>query len=918
MKFKKFRLLEAITVTVSFVILICMASGCATTSSTDTQIETLPVADGVKLITDIMTDEDSAAFHVTVVANRPLTYTAVKQVSPLGIIFYFPKTALDIQNRTIAIDSSTVSNITASELEQKGSAARVEIQLKEDTIYDVVPAGNGIKVSFTKPQPAVPSIVTAEKPDEPKEEIEAKPEAIDLNAQPAASKLESVYTVESDKDTKIKLLANGVIKDYKSFTITKPQRIVFDISGLKLSQPQKKEQQIPVNDKWVKTVRYFEHPDKIRIVIDTTKAEPAPFAAIPVENGLLIQVGSDVLPAVQAAKKVVEVKDEPPTPVTSSKPSVKPENVKSSLASAWVNRIDFAGEPDGKSTLIIGTTHPIQYNIKKESDKRIQLKLLDTQIPDYRKRPLITTRFQSAVDRILPFEAPALKNTTLFAIELREAVPYSVEQSDNLLMVHFESSSISPKPLDEAKLPAWQTVMSQTMLTATAPEKPVEKFSETATTVKPAAKEVVQVEEPVTGTVKEYTGEKISLDFYDTDIKNVFRILREVSRKNFAIDKGVAGKVTLTLEQPVPWDQVLDLILKMNGLGMTHEGDIIRIAQQETLEKEFKLLQEKLAAERKAKRDEEKEGKELEPLVTEYISVNYANASNEVLPKVKPLSTKGRGDITVDNRNNQLIVTDIASVIEQIRQVVKKIDKVTPQVLIEARIVEATNDFTRRIGTQWGVKGNLNQNVSNTLGGTLSYEMSATNPIVLPKGSIGINFTRLAGTPFELINARLSASETENDINIISAPRILTLNNKEAVIRQGLEFPYNRFVDGEVRTEWKEVELSLKVQPLVTPDQRVNLLLKVTNNELGGATITGEQTITTKEAETELLVNDGETIVIGGIRKAYKWNTIDGVPAMKDIPVLGWLFKSKEITDKKDELLIFITPQIVQLEQREG
>ncbi len=168
--------------------------------------------------------------------------------------------------------------------------------------------------------------------------------------------------------------------------------------------------------------------------------------------------------------------------------------------------------------------------------------------------------------------------------------------------------------------------MTQTTLAAAEPEKPTGQQPTSA--VMPAQKEsAVIVEEPITGETKEYTGEKIALDFYDTDIKNVFRILREVSRKNFAIDKGVAGKVTLTLDQPVPWDQVLDLILKMNGLGMTYEGDIIRIAKQETIEKELKSLQAKLAAERKARRDEQKEVKELEPLVTEYIAVNYANAS---------------------------------------------------------------------------------------------------------------------------------------------------------------------------------------------------------------------------------------------------------------------------------------------------
>jgi type IV pilus assembly protein PilQ len=353
----------------------------------------------------------------------------------------------------------------------------------------------------------------------------------------------------------------------------------------------------------------------------------------------------------------------------------------------------------------------------------------------------------------------------------------------------------------------------------------------------------------------------------------------------------------------------------MNGLGMTYEGDIIRIAKQETIEKELKSLQAKLAAERKAKRDEQKEVKELEPLATEYIAVNYANATSEILPKVKPVLTKDRGLISVDDRNNQLIVTDVAGVIDQIRDIVKKIDQVTPQVLIEARVVEATNTFTRAIGTQWGVTGGPNDSLTNTLGGALTYNMSATNPSAAPLGTVGINFTRLLGTPFSLINARLTASESEGDLNIISAPKILTLNNKKATIKQGVKYPYNKLVDGETRTEFINVDLLLEVEPLVTPDRRIAMKLKVTNNELG-AIVNGQQSFTTKEAETELLVNDGETIVIGGIRKTTKRNDVSGVPVMKDIPILGWLFKSKGITDNKEELLIFITPQIVQLEQR--
>lgn len=946
MKYKKMESSIICGVTVFLMVLMLVVTGCASTSAIS-QAETSPDSGLFKLITSITPGEDSEFFYVTVAADQPLTYTSVKQVSPLGIIFYFPETSLGAIQTDYTFENDTVEGIKASQLTEKGSASRIQIQLKKDVTYSVTRAGDGLKIAFAKP---VIVALLEKKETGKQEDIEIKKEeeeeeeeqkAVDLNSLPAASKLESIYTVQSEKSTKIKIMADGVIKNYKSFTIATPARIVFDIFKLQPAQQQKKELLIPVNTEWVKSVRYFGYPDKLRLVIDTSTPYLTSFSAVPAENGLLIQVGSGVMMTASApTKKEAEtappqLKTEPPMVAdkkTGEPPKTAPIKVAEAapmpvkaelpvkekptlpLAPAWVNRIDFSSEPAGKSTLIIGTTRPIQYDIKKETDKRIQLKLLDTNLPDYRKRPLITTRFQSAVDRILPFDAPALKDTSLFAIELRESVPYAVEQTDNLLMVHFEASTVPPKPLDEAKLPEWQTVMTQTTLAAVQPEKPTVPQPPAAARPEPKEAKVI-VEEPISGVVKEYTGEKIALDFYDTDIKNVFRILREVSRKNFAIDKGVAGKVTLTLEQPVPWDQVLDLILKMNGLGMTYEGDIIRIAKQETIEQELKSLQAKLAAERKAKRDEQKEVKELEPLATEYIAVNYANATSEILPKVKPVLTKDRGLISVDDRNNQLIVTDVAGVIDQIRDIVKKIDQVTPQVLIEARVVEATNTFTRAIGTQWGVTGGPNENVSDVLGGALTYDMSAINPPTSSLGTVGINFTRLLGTPFSLINARLSASETEGDLNIISAPKILTLNNKKATIKQGVKYPYNKLVDGETRTEFINVDLLLEVEPLVTPDRRIAMKLKVTNNELG-AIVNNQQSFTTKEAETELLVNDGETIVIGGIRKTTKRNDVSGVPVMKDIPVLGWLFKSKGITDNKEELLIFITPQIVQLEQR--
>jgi len=557
--------------------------------------------------------------------------------------------------------------------------------------------------------------------------------------------------------------------------------------------------------------------------------------------------------------------------------------------SGWVNRIDFSGEKGGKSTIIIGTTIPAKYHLEKINDKKLLLYLYHSKLPDYRQRPLITTRFRSAVNRIIPFQTSAMKDKAGFIIELRQPVPYYIEHTDNLILFHFAASTIPPKPLDKANLPPWEKVLSQTITKA----KPVE------------AAETVEQKKMAVKTGK-FTGEKIALNFYETDIKNVFRILMDVSGKNFAIDKDVTGKVTLAFDKPVPWDQVLDLVLKMNGLGMVYEGDIIRIATLKTL----RIEQEERQAAFTAKQKLEAQKKTLEPMTTAYIPVNYANAKSDVLPHITV--TKGRGNVTVDARNNQIIITDIAEKIREARQIVKKIDKVTPQVMIEARIVEATDTFSREIGTQWQVSGTR---TDGSLGGTLGFDMSATNPPSSSLGAIGISFSRVVGNTFKIIDAKLSASESEGSVKIISAPKILTLDNKPAKIKQGLAYPYNKLdADGNTTTEFKDIALELEVTPHITPDDRVTMKIVIKNNEIG-AVINNQISFTTKEAYTELLVNDGDTIVIGGIRKTRKDINEKGLPFLRKLPVLGWLFKTDSKENTTDELLIFITPRVVQLKQ---
>jgi len=936
-------------------ITITLLAGCASNKKAN-----LKTAEAAKVISDVIISEDAKATTIRVKGNQPLTYTARKQDYPLGVHFYFPKTTLDNMKAVhYPPENDTVSFIRVKETEEKGKESWVFIALKKDIPYDTAADTDGLLIYFSKS-----ARQTADVPSQTDQSDTKK--AASKPVKPAGAPAKRITTVSATplrNNVAINIKADGTIKNYKSFTIDNPPRIVVDMLNIK--SPYQGEQRIAVKSQWVNSVRHFGHPAKVRLVVDTQKVYLSKFSATPIDNGLLIYVGELPKTAgdettksmiVQAPKPVaLKVKNNPgvgtslstPEKATAANPVKNEEESKPVVAQAtttvqtqskenpgaespqpasekapavksfrndqpaWLNRIDFSSEEAGKSAIIIGTTRPVNYEITKVGSKRVRLKLLDTNLPEYRKRALITTRFQSAVDRITPTQQPKTQDT-LVDIDLREAVPYFVKQTDNIIKVNFSPSTIPPKPYEDAKPPAWKRTASESAEDAKlqASKAGSSQFMPVAQPMAATSSGSLAQRIARAQTTKRYTGEKIALDFYDTDIKNVFRILREISGKNFAIDKNVTGKVTLTLERPVPWDQVLDLVLKMNQLGMTMEGDIIRIATLNTLAQEEKLRQAKLKAEQQALQQQ----KALEPLITEYIAVNYSDAKNEVLPHIKPILTEGRGKASVDTRNNQLILTDTAEKILQIREVVMKIDQVTPQVIIEARIVEANTAFTRDLGFDWGeiTAGPFNSgNTETTLRG-----LASNLPATIPSSVVGFDFVKLSGTPFSIIDAKLVVSETEGKTNIISAPKVVTLDNKKAAIKQGLEVPYlERDSSGNATVRFKDVDLLLEVTPNITPDDRIVMKIFVTKNDVVDPTA-DQPALSTNEAKTELLVDDGDTIVIGGIVKSSITYGEQGIPGLRKLGVLGWLFKSQSKTDSKNELLIFITPRIVQLEQK--
>ncbi|MDX9785630.1 MAG: type IV pilus secretin PilQ [Desulfobacterales bacterium] len=832
-----------------------------------------------KSITGIRTVNGENGVQVKIAGNGPLTYMSVKQPHPLAVVLYFKDTGLAGGTPKQATGSGVVSAINAADIAEGQS--RIEILLAEDVDYTVSREDGGLMVSFPnsgerETSPALSQMSETHLSEQPGSASEPP-----MNVASIATNLNSISAAPDEKSTIVTVAADGSIHNYKSFTLENPPRIVFELFGLKSQS--KGEQVIPVGSPWVKNVRYYAYPEKIRVVMDTTTPNLSRFGAWPVESGLIIRIGDegkrapvDGEVAISAPKQTVA---RPYQPV-SGKP-------------AWVNRIDFASEEAGKSTILIGTTEPAQYALKKVGDRLLRLTLDNTRLPEYRERPLITNRFQSAVDRILPVRKPGKPESAYFDIELREAVPYLVEQQDRLILVHFEASSVPPQSLHVKTLPEWESA-SKTALVANPPVS-VETIAEEAYA-------------PNIFAGKQFGGEKIALDFYETDLKNVFRILKEVSGKNFAIDKDVSGKVTLSFEKPVPWDQVMALILKMNQLGQVVDGDIIRIATLATLKKEEDERQAAIAAQQKAIEQQVA----LEPLITEYISVNYAKAKEEVLPHLQKIITEGRGNVTVDDRSNQIIITDVAAKIEQAKGMVKQLDNVTPQVIIEARIVEVNSSFSNELGISWNAQADNIQ--KNFLGGLVDWDVAMNYPVA-STGAIGFNFTRIAGTPL-ILDARLSASEVKGNAKIISAPKIVTLDNKKAKIKQGLEIAYfERDDSGGSSVKFKNVDLLLEVTPHVTPDKRVSMTIFITKNDVKGFE-GGIPTLSTNEAETELLVNDGDTIVIGGILKQSTSGGTDGYPGLSSIPVVSFLFKNTSSSGNNGELLIFITPQIVQLAQR--
>ena len=648
---------------------------------------------------------------------------------------------------------------------------------------------------------------------------------------------------------------------------------------------------------------------------------------------------AEMLPA--ASSETAEVADRP-APMVTSPPGPGPVK----LPSAMITAITFDTHTD-RSIVSFQTAGALpQVQVKQQQNPhRLALDIKPAQLSPTQEKAMIVHDLDSVVSHLeaVPL-TDAQEEAVKVVVYLRTAASFDVHQGQDAIRLALQPSSPSPtaaRATATARSPAAATLSpphlvpgpmmpAAALVAATAPRiaqmSPiVRRGAAPALTPSAASSAPVSQNEglPSGGSVTEsqmFTGEKISLDFQDADINDILRLIAEVGKVNIIAGGDVQGKITTRMTD-VPWDQALDVILKINGLAQERSGNIIRVAP---LEKFTNERQERL----KAQITEV----QAEPLVTRIVPANYA-AAKDLRPNLEKLLSK-RGTMIIDARTNTMIITDTQGSLDAVLALIEKLDRPTPQVMIEARIVESSRNFLRELGVQLGlaysqitdktfpnridVRGGVPA-ATNT--GGLSPPTAPANFLLdLPAavalgqgGAIGFSLASIGGA---ILDAQLSALESSGRGKIISSPKIATLDNTEAQIQSGRKIPVATVSAEGTKTEFVDANITLKVTPHVTPNEFIGMKITATKNEADFTQqVNGIPTITTREANTDMLVKDGDTVVIGGLYRRTIQSSRAGIPGLSSIPIIGYLFRKERQQDDSDELLIFLTPRIIRQDE---
>ena len=682
----------------------------------------------------------------------------------------------------------------------------------------------------------------------------------------SATRLEKVeLQPQPGEQLEVRLVLDGPAPQPVTFTIDNPARLAVDLPGTTIALDSRR---IDVKTGGVDSIVAAEASGRTRLVFNLDQMQP--YQTRVAGNAVIVTLGRGASAAVASAAAAATV-------ATSGAP----------VAGASIEKVDFRRGTDGAGRIIVRTNDTrVQASLKQEGG-RIVVDFPHTSLPDEQAQRYDVVDFATPVSS---FDVARTAIGTRIVVAAAGDYEQLAYQSDREYVLE-----LRPRPK--------------------------------AAVVDPSK--------------REYKGERLTLNFQDIETRAVLQLLAETSGQNIVVSDTVRGNVTLRL-QNVPWDQALDIVLRTKGLDKRQEGNVIYVAPTE-----------ELAARERALLESQKALTELAPVRTEYLQVNYAKASDLaalIRTQGKSSLLSERGSVSIDDRTNTLLLQDTADRLADIRRLVSTLDIPVKQVLIEARIVIVNDDFSRELGVRFGgaFVGNYGSNDGLMWMGAqgLNSADGSRGPIISPNGpgGAGIDGNSVATAPVPdrylvnlpianpaarlaltlldsdyVVDLEISAAQTEGRGELVSAPRVITANGKEASIEQGVEIPYQESASsGATTTQFKKAVLSLKVTPQITPDDRIILDLTVSKDNVGqvvpSATGGFVPSIDTREITTQVLVNDGQTVVLGGILETERRETTSKVPFLGDIPGLGVFFRSKSRTDNKDELLIFVTPKIL----REG
>ncbi|MGE5283648.1 MAG: type IV pilus secretin PilQ [Actinomycetota bacterium] len=727
-------------------------------------------------------------------------------------------------------------------------------------------------------------------------------------AQPAGAsgaRIREVTVSKSPYKTTIQASVDGEIENYNSFKLNDPFRIVVDIWGVAQGTA---ASEIPVGTPEVKVVKISSVDRKLRMVVETPEDRPMPFIVSAEKGVLILSVGGGAEEKVTSTERLQDEKAPGKGPA--------------------VVGIDLEDLPDA-SNVVITTAGDPPYRVLKKAGG-VTLVFQGATAEKGLLRRIDARKFDIPVKAIAP--SGGKKGITI-AVAFAPGSPYTVGKRDGSVVVAFPKGAVEEKAALVARA-------APGSVPASAKADDLQESGDT--NGEPASAQGSRTWGFLTGSSdvgRKYHGQRISMDFKDADLSNVFRIIAEVSNLNIITSDDVKGKVSVRLVN-VPWDQALDIILRSKSLGAVQEGNVLRIAPLSSLRKEeqerFDALKQ-VDQSRQEALNRAAEIKATQEAVFDTIPISYGKAS-EMLTKIRPLASK-YGKLDSDDRTNVLIIRDLPQNIAEVRALVATLDTATPQVLIEARIVEVDTSFTRELGVQWGgsyrgVSGGTRYGLTGVQdptgapipGGAVT--AATTNPFTAtaPVPSYAVNLPAAigqgagGGIAFGILkdNLRLDLSLTALEASgkgkIISSPKIVTTDNKEATIEQGTQIPYSTVSASGTQTQFIDATLSLKVTPHITPDGRVSMKLEAKNDSQGEVGVTGQPAINKKKATTEVLIGDGETTVIGGILQISRTENQAGLPWLSKIPVLGYLFRKDTNQTRNRELLIFITPKIMKPE----